>query len=744
MEQHLIPRPRCAAANFLRTGQAVQSIAFCLAILQSTLILAATRPATPWSSPPAGTYTYGIAVKISDANSGAAVYYTTDGTTPTIQSKLYTGPISTPSTAVTETISAIAIQNGVSSWTMSAVYTIAPRLSPPTFFPAPGSYAGAQRVSISSPFSTGVIHYTIDGSTPTNSSLVYRTPILVSDTSSVIAVVAGTGYTASQLVRANYAITNPAPTPTISPASGSYSTSPTITITDSVKGASIYYTVNGAAPTAASTVYTSPFSLSSSGTVTIQAIATASGYQPSAVATATLKLAPPAGVLATSVVGGTPVVTIPTDFLGVSHEWNDAQTMMGSVSLGTNPLYRSLLSPLAQNMGGSLVVRVGGGSTDKSGSMSPQTVEPFKELASEMPVEFILGVNLGEDDLALAQEQAATIIANVPSTSLAGVEIGNEADQYGSNGLRPPGYSFPEFLADYQRWRGAILSLGKTGIAGPAFATDNWTGFAQGALTGGLLQADIVTQHEYVACYDKSKPEPNNFLLLPTSSTMHLYYLTPYAAAAHAEHLKFRVAEINSLCMGGQPGLSNSFSSSLWAIDTMFEYARAGVDGVNWNTSYEGGPYDLFQFHIWQKNGLNQYWLGTVRPLYYGLLFFSRAAGKNAGLLPVTTITNDNVKVWATKDKNGNAYLAIINKEQTLAGNVQVTLGGYSRGTVTRLSAPGGYLAATGVTFGGQTFDNSLDGGLMGLPTSETLAPTGNVWTVYVQPMSAVLVALEP
>jgi hypothetical protein len=177
----------------------------------------------------------------------------------------------------------------------------------------------------------------------------------------------------------------------------------------------------------------------------------------------------------------------------------------------------------------------------------------------------------------------------------------------------------------------------------------------------------------------------------------------------------------------------------------MFEYANLGVDGVNWNSSYLGGAYDLFQIHLWKKgNGLNGYTLGTVRPLYYGLMFFSRAAGTSSQLLPVSTITDSNLKIWATVDAKGKGHLIIINKEQTATGNVEVNLNGFSRGTVTRLSAASGYLATNGVTFGGQTFDNSTDGTLQGTLETETVLPDSNLWTVSVEPMSAVLVDLEP
>jgi hypothetical protein len=74
-------------------------------------------------------------------------------------------------------------------------------------------------------------------------------------------------------------------TPVISPAAGSYSGSVPVSITDSTGGSSIFYTVDGSTPTTTgSTKYTGSFTLTSSATV--KAIASASGFTPSAVASA--------------------------------------------------------------------------------------------------------------------------------------------------------------------------------------------------------------------------------------------------------------------------------------------------------------------------------------------------------------------------------------------------------------------------------------------------------------------------
>lgn len=81
--------------------------------------------------------------------------------------------------------------------------------------------------------------------------------------------------------------------PTISPASGSYSSPLSVTITPAAAGTPIYYTTNGTTPTSSSTRYSAPISLTSSAT--IEAIAIASGSAPSTVVSANYTVQSPAG-----------------------------------------------------------------------------------------------------------------------------------------------------------------------------------------------------------------------------------------------------------------------------------------------------------------------------------------------------------------------------------------------------------------------------------------------------------------
>ena len=76
----------------------------------------------PTFSPAAGSYTTAQQVTISDSTPGAAIFYTTDGTTPTTSSTRYTGAIAI---SATTTIKAMATASGMANSSVAtAVYTI--------------------------------------------------------------------------------------------------------------------------------------------------------------------------------------------------------------------------------------------------------------------------------------------------------------------------------------------------------------------------------------------------------------------------------------------------------------------------------------------------------------------------------------------------------------------------------------------------------------------------------------------
>jgi hypothetical protein len=167
---------------------------------------ASQSTATPTFSPAPGSYASAQNVTIGDATTGATIYYTTDGTTPTTSSAVYSGAIPV---SATETIKAIAVAAGYSnSAAASATYIIAITATP-TFSLASGTYVGTQTVTIGDSTTGATIYYTTDGKTPTTSSTVYSGPISITTTETLNAIATFAGYCASVAASASYYIIPP-------------------------------------------------------------------------------------------------------------------------------------------------------------------------------------------------------------------------------------------------------------------------------------------------------------------------------------------------------------------------------------------------------------------------------------------------------------------------------------------------------------------------------------------------------
>jgi hypothetical protein len=141
-------------------------------------------------------------------------------------------------------------------------------------------------------------------------SLPVRIPLYAALALSLVAIFAaqsgcgGGGSAASQSSPSPSPSPNPAPqvtaTPSMRPVGGIMSTGfPSVAITDSTAGATIYYTTDGSTPTTSSPVFSTAFTVTTP--TTVQALATASGYSQSAVATASYKFQTPSGTFTISV-----------------------------------------------------------------------------------------------------------------------------------------------------------------------------------------------------------------------------------------------------------------------------------------------------------------------------------------------------------------------------------------------------------------------------------------------------------
>lgn len=158
----------------------------------------------------------------------------------------------------------------------------------PTFSPTAGDYGSTQPVTISDATPGVKIYYAINGK-PTISSSVYSplTPIVVSASETINAIATAPGYLQSAVGSAAYTINLPiVATPIFSVPPGPYTSVQIVAIHTATTAGNpvIYYTADGSDPATSATAikYTTPVTVSV--TEALNAVAEATGYENSAIA----------------------------------------------------------------------------------------------------------------------------------------------------------------------------------------------------------------------------------------------------------------------------------------------------------------------------------------------------------------------------------------------------------------------------------------------------------------------------
>ena len=449
---------------------------------------------------------------------------------------------------------------------------------------------------------------------------------------------------------------------------------------------------------------------------------------------------------------GPPGPSTPAGFLGLSFEYSAVPAYAGSAA-ALNPVLVQLIRNLTP--GQTPVLRIGGDSTDQtwwpvrgaarpgvvSYTLTPAWLQTTAALARATDAKLILGINLAINNPSLAAAEARALLGGIGRSSIAALELGNEPDVYqtypayrDARGevvhVRGRGYDFADYLKQYSAVRRALPRLP---IAGPALGGAGWIS-QLGRFVADEPGLRLVTLHLYpLLCFASpgSQLYPTIEHLLSDASTTGLAHSAEAPASfAHAHGLELRVDELNSSTCGGKLGVSNTFASALWVLDTLFALDQDGVDGVNIHT-FPTARYAPFSF-----TDTGGQWSASVLPEYYGLVMFSQAAPPGSRILPVRTVPAGPVKVWATVAGDKTDRVVLINE----SASPELVLLSAPRGTAgpamsEQLLAPS-LSATSGVTLGGQTFDPTT-GMLTGAPQATTVAPSNGAYAITLPPASA-------
>lgn len=463
-------------------------------------------------------------------------------------------------------------------------------------------------------------------------------------------------------------------------------------------------------------------------------------------------------------IGATPVGRpIPAGFIGLSIEYRSALYYFGDDPAHPDPVFIQLVRNLTP--GQSPVLRFGGDTTDWTWWPTPGVVRPAGiryslgpswtaaslATARQLNARLILGINFEADSAAIARTESSQLLAGIGRPYVAGFELGNEPEVYGTLGwyFTPAGvpvlgrrasYRFATYLPDYARIAAALPR--SVPLVGPASGAPKWLA-GLGRYVRANPRVRLVTFHRYPLnrCFTgrASAAYPTIGHLLSAASSSGLAdSLAAAVKVAHARGLPFRSDELNSVACGGKLGVSDTFASALWALDTLFAMARVGVDGVNIHT-FGGAFYEPFSVH---QDAAGQ-WSASVKPLYYGLLTFARAAPPGSRLLPTPGRAVKPLSIWATRTPGGTIRALLINDalRRTVQAAVRLPTT-RTQAVATQLRAPR-VGARTGVTLGGQTFASPTTTGTpTGRATDQMLRAVRGRFVVRLPPASATLLTV--
>ena len=254
-----------------------------------------------------------VSVLMASETAGAAIYYTTDDTTPTTESMKYSGAVVIAGNA---TFKAIAVKDGMEASPVSyarfsvetkTVTTVKTEIEyqdrevekEHAFAVSFATEETENGVCLAmTTETTGAdIFYTTDGTTPTNESETYDTPLEITESMVIKAIAIKEGIEDSPVSVATVTIKKITQTVEVKKTYASAVTfqttanengSVTVTMTSETDGAEIHYTTDGSTPTAESTTYTEAVTVSEN--TTFAAIAVKSGIENSPVSYAQISI----------------------------------------------------------------------------------------------------------------------------------------------------------------------------------------------------------------------------------------------------------------------------------------------------------------------------------------------------------------------------------------------------------------------------------------------------------------------
>jgi hypothetical protein len=511
-------------------------------------------------------------------------------------------------------------------------------------------------------------------------------------------------------------------------------------------GADAASTVTGAATDTSSATSTG----TGTGTGTASTTAT-TAVAPQLTSTTALS---PAGVPSVRVGAPLNVRPVQPGFIGISTEWYAIEWYGGTATSDLDSVFLHLVSNLAP--GQSPVLRIGGDSTDWAYlktrgvkqvkalkvTVSTQDIKILAAMARELNAKLLLGINLEADNLKLAENIARTTLAAVGANRVLALEIGNEPELYDVLGWyanaagqpvygRAKGYSIADYTQEFNTY---AAHLPDVPLAGPATGSVPWGG-TLASFVSDARRLKVVTVHTYPLKLCGTRPGLASYptiakLLAPSSTYGLAHALVGQAETAHAAGKAVRVDELNSVACFGLKGVSDTYASALWSLETAAQFARLGFDGLNITTV----PSAVYRLFVTSHAGGT--WSAQVMPDYYGFLDFADSVPTGSKIL-ATPDTGANPQVLAVRTPAGQTHVVIVNTGAARRLAVRIPGSHGAEATASDLTGPS-LSSSTGVRLGGQSFGaSSTTGALSGTATATAVKSVRGAYVVALAAHSA-------
>jgi hypothetical protein len=362
-------------------------------------------------------------------------------------------------------------------------------------------------------------------------------------------------------------------------------------------------------------------------------------------------------------------------------------------------------------------------------------------LAANSGWHVLLTVGLGHYEPEQAAREAASAKAALGS-SLQAIELGNEPDSYARHGLRPEPWGVVQYDEQLAAYRGAIEAAAPgIPLAGPDVSGSS--AFEKWGPSEVVNQRPIMlTGHHYpLGCGQVPAPSITE-LLSAKVRALEVGSLRRYMTIAELGETPFRLDETNSVSCGGEPGISNTFASALWAVSYLTEAMGVGVAGIN----FQGNPTNCGGYTPLCALTPEDLAMGTFEPQpeWYALLLAKELIGDRPVETFIRSPPQTNLQVATFLAEDGSLQFVIIDDDLPGARSLSVRLRvgrAFAGASVLSLTGPSP-TALTGVELGGRAV--ASDGSWSEPSRLPYAANRDGSITVRIKPSSAALVTVSP